>query len=87
MKFLLILVTSCSLAVLGDAEARCERWAAAMSSYESRCHLTNRTVIDCSNLIAMELDIDGCEAALASAPCQRGYLPDVCAANVTHSPF
>lgn len=89
MKLLLVLLSSCSIAILGDAEARCHRWTQAMANYATRC--ANGTVktpaYDCSGLLSFELDIEECEAELLAAPCVTGYLPKKCAANMVKSPL
>lgn len=80
LALLAALLTGCSVGLLGDAEAACERIEAAIVAHEEKCGLNFRgSLPDCEGLVmgASGKRASECEARLDAIACGEP-LPDEC---------
>lgn len=79
-----LLLCSCSLSVLGDAEEDCRRIEAAISSIGVRCggHALSEAVLRCDELLTAGMtseDAAACEAWAAQVSCEEAWpVPEAC---------
>lgn len=84
----LLLLSGCSVAVLGDASDNCQRYQAAQEEWMRGCGIPAGGGTDCSKVMWFdsESEVDDCIAQVMATPCGQPT-PDPCGGLIVKRPW